>query len=60
MSAIDPKETFKEALVDLVSDLIGWQVPGVFSGIKAWLLFIWFKMLILVLLGGLLFILGLF
>jgi hypothetical protein len=56
----DPEETFKEALGDLISDLIGWQLPLVFSGIKAWSLFIWFIGLLLVLLGGLFVIFGLF
>ena len=47
----DPKETFMEALGDLISDLIGWQLPVVFSGIKAWSLFIWFIGLVSVLFG---------
>ena len=40
-----------EALGDLISDLIGWQLPVVFSGIKAWSLFIWFIGLVSVLFG---------
>ncbi|MCF6410692.1 hypothetical protein [Pseudalkalibacillus salsuginis] len=47
----DPNETFKEALGELVSDLIGWQLPLVFSGIKAWSLFICFIGLVSILLG---------
>jgi hypothetical protein len=56
----NPKENFKEALVDLISDLVGWQLPLVFSGIKAWSLFIWFIGLVSVLLGVLFVIFDLF
>ncbi|MBM4763753.1 hypothetical protein [Bacillus sp. B15-48] len=52
----DPKETFMEAFGDLISDLIGWQFPVVFSGIKAWSLFIWFIGLVSALFGVLLII----
>ncbi|MBY6037007.1 hypothetical protein KUV80_10090 [Fictibacillus nanhaiensis] len=56
----DTKETIKEAFGELISDLIGWQLPLVFSGIKAWSLFIWFIGLVSALLGLLFIILWLF
>lgn len=56
----DPNETFKEALGELISDLIGWQLPLVFSGIKAWSLFIWLIGLVSILLGVLFVIFELF
>jgi hypothetical protein len=56
----DPNETFKEAVGELISDLIGWQLLLVFSGIKAWSVFTWLIGLVSMLLGVLFVIFELF
>lgn len=52
----NPKETFMDALGDLISDFISWELPVVFSGIKTWSLLIWLIGLVSVLIGVLLII----